>query len=248
MKAKLCLLLFVFVSRLHGQSAAPVQPLVSVDRSSAPIPVSIISKEHLLIPRKAMKELQRSQREYASGDIRASARHLETAVRLYPNYLEARNNLGAQYIELHEYEKAVAEFQRAIQLNSSAVQPFNNLGVAFFLLQRYREAEAAAREALILDPQNSISRYVLGCALATENRNAPEAMEMLRATKGKFPESRLVLANILIRHGAVDEAKRELQDYLAVPGVEKTAFVERWLAELTAPPDREKSHARTDGP
>jgi len=110
--------------------------------------------------------------------------------------------------------------------------PFNNLSVAFFLLQRYPDAEAAARRALDLNPHNATSRYMLGCILAMEKRNPVEAMEMLRETKREFPDSRLLLAEILIRQGAVNEAENELRDYLTVPGVEKKQNVERWLARL----------------
>jgi tetratricopeptide (TPR) repeat protein len=143
------------------------------------------------------------------------------------------NNLGSCYIELHEYERAAAEFQKAIDIDPHVAQPFNNLSVAYFLLRRYPEAEAAARRSLDLDPRNPTSRYMLGCILAAEKRNPLEAMEMLRQTKGEFPDSRLLLAEILLRRGDIDEAENELRDYLTVPGAEKKQNVERWLARLT---------------
>jgi len=192
-----------------------------------------ISLGELRIPPKAVKEIQRSQTALRSGDVRSSAAHLERALQIYPHSLEVHNNLGFRYIELHEYEKAAVEFQKAIDIDPRVMQPFNNLSVAFFLLQRYPEAEAAARRALHLDPHDSTSRYMLGCILATEKRNPVEAMEILRQTKREFPDSRLLLAEILIRRGAVDEAENELRDYLAVPGAEKKQNVERWLARLT---------------
>jgi tetratricopeptide (TPR) repeat protein len=150
--------------------------------------------------------------------------------------LEVHNNLGSRYIELHEYEKAAVEFQKSIEIDPRVMQPFNNLSVAYFLLQRYADAEVAARRALDIDPHQPTSRYMLGCILATEKRNPLEAMEMLRQTKGEFPDSRLLLADILLRRGAIDEAKSELRDYLAVPGAEKKQNVERWLARLTETP------------
>jgi hypothetical protein len=58
-------------------------------------------------------------------------------------------------------------------------------------------------------------------------------MEMLRQTKREFPDSRLLLAEILLRRGAINEAENELRDYLAVPGAEKKQNVARWLARLT---------------
>ncbi len=232
MRRGIWLLLLVLTSRLCAQSEAPPHPFVSIDQSRLPRPGEAISTRELLIPPKAVKELQRSQRALLSGDIRASAQHLERALQIYPYSLETHNNLGSRYVELHEYEKAAVEFQKAIDVDPRVTQPFNNLSVAFFLLQRYPDAEAAARRALDLDPRNSTSRYMLGCILATEKRNPLEAMEMLRQTELEFPDSRLLLAEILLRRGAVNEAQNELRDYLKVPGVEKKQNVERWLARL----------------
>jgi tetratricopeptide (TPR) repeat protein len=206
--------------------------VIAVDPSGLPKPGDTVSTRELLIPPKATKELQRSQAALHSGDIRSSAQHLEKALQIYPHYLEAHNNLGSRYIELHEYEKAAAEFQKAIDLDPRIMQPFNNLSVALFLLQRYLEAEAAARRALDFDPHNSTAQYMLGCVLATEKRNPSEAMELLHRTEVQFPDARLLLAQILLRQGVVNEAKNELQSYLKVPGVEKKQKVECWLARL----------------
>jgi tetratricopeptide (TPR) repeat protein len=190
----------------------------------------------LSIPPKAVKELQRSQTAFSSGDIRSSALHLEKALKIYPRSLETHNNLGSRYIELREYEKAAVEFQKAIDIDPRVMQPFNNLSVALFLLQRYPEAEAAARHALDLDPHNSTSRYMLGAILATERREPLEAMEILRQTEREFPDARLLLARILLGQGAVKEAANELREYLKVPGTEKQQRVECWLARLEQAP------------
>jgi tetratricopeptide (TPR) repeat protein len=226
-------LLLVLTSRVCAQSEAPPHPLVPTDQSRLPRLRETISVGELRIPPKAVKEIQRAETALRSGNLRSSAAHLERALQIYPQSLEVHNSLGSRYIELREYEKAAVEFQRAIDIDPRVTQPFNNLSVAFFLLQRYPEAEAAARRALDLDPRHSMSRYMLGCILAMEKRNPLEAMEMLRRSRREFPDSRLLLAELLIGRGAIDEAENELRDYLAVPGAEKKQNVERWLRRLT---------------
>jgi tetratricopeptide (TPR) repeat protein len=235
MRANVWPLLLVLTPTLYAQTEPPPRPfvpVVAVDPSRLPKPGDTVSTRELLIPPKAIKELQRSRTALRSGDIRSSAQHLEKALQIYPHYLEAHNNLGSRYIELHEYEKAAAEFQKAIDLDSRLMQPFSNLSVALFLLQRYPDAEAAARRALDVDPHNSTAQYMLGCVLATEKRNPSEAMELLHGTEVEFPDARLLLAQILVRQGVLHEAKNELHSYLKVPGVEKKQKVECWLARL----------------
>jgi tetratricopeptide (TPR) repeat protein len=239
MKAIVWPLLLVLSSTLCAQTEPPPRPfvpLVAVDPSRVPKTGETISMRDLSIPPKAVKELQRSQTAFSSGDIRSSALHLEKALKIYPRCLEAHNTLGSRYMELHEYEKAAAEFQRAIDIDPRVMQPFNNLSVAFFLLDRYSEAEVAARRALDLDRQNSTPRYMLGAVLATEKRNPLEAMEMLHQTENEFPDSRLLLAQILLGQGAVTEAQNELREYLKMPDAEKKQRVECWLARLEQTP------------
>jgi thioredoxin-like negative regulator of GroEL len=65
-------------------------------------------------------------------------------------------------------------------------------------------------------------------------------MELLRQTEVEFPDARLLLAQILLRQGAVNEAEKELHEYLKVPGGEKKQKVECWLARL------EQTSATTD--
>jgi tetratricopeptide (TPR) repeat protein len=231
MKATVCALLLILPSTLLAQTEAT--PYSVVPRDQSHLVGDTISVRELRIPARAIKELQRSQTALRSGDTRNSARHLERALQIYPDYLEGHNSLGARYIDLREYEKAAAEFQKAIDINPRIMQPVNNLSVAFFLLERYPEAEAAARRAIDLDPHNATPRYMLGCILATEKRNPTEAIEMLRQTKLDFPDAGLLLAQILFRRGAIEETEQELRDYLAVPGATKKQIAARWLAWLT---------------
>jgi tetratricopeptide (TPR) repeat protein len=232
MRATLCVLLLVLSSRVCAQTGQPPSLLAGNDKAPLTKLGETVPVRDLRIPPKAIKELQRSQQALRSGDTRSSAHHLEKALQIYPDCLEAHNNLGARYIELQEYEKAAAQFQEAIEIDPRVGEPFNNLSVAFFLLHRYADAETAARRALELDPHQPTARYMLGAILATEKRNPVEAMELLRQSKQVFPDSYLLLADMLARQGEIEEAQNELREYLALPGVEKKENVERWLARL----------------
>src|SRR5258708_1336969 len=163
MRPSVWALLLILTSRVCAQTEGVPHPLIPADQSRLPRLEEAISMGELRIPSKAVKEIQRSQTALRSGDVRSSAVHLERALQIYPQSLEAHNNLGSRYIELHEYDKAAAQFQKAIDIDPRVMQPFNNLSVAFFLLQRYPEAEAAVRRARDLDPHNATSRYMLGC-------------------------------------------------------------------------------------
>jgi tetratricopeptide (TPR) repeat protein len=235
MRAKLSAMFLLLSSSVFAQSEpqpSALIPPVAVDPTQVPGLGGAVSTRELLVPPKALKELQRSQNALSSGDVRSSALHLEKALHIYPDYLAAHNALGARYFALREYQKAAVEFQKAINLDAYTWQPYNNLSVALFQLQRYPDAEAAARRAIDLGPQNSTARYMLGCILAKEKRNPAQAIEMLRQTQDKFPDARLLIAQVLLRQGDVDQAKNELRNYLQLPAAEKKQKVECWLARL----------------
>jgi tetratricopeptide (TPR) repeat protein len=231
MRASICVLMLMVSCRVFAQTES-LNSLTPVDPAHLANLAGTIPARQLHIPPKAVKELQRAQTTFVAGDIGSSARHLEKALQIYPECLEAHNNLGSRYVTLREYEKAAAEFQKAIEIDPRVMPPFSNLSVALFLLQRYAEAETAARRALDLEPRNPTARYMLGTILATEKRNPAEAVNLLSQTRSEFADSRLLLATIFARLGDLEQAKNELREYLKAPDPAKKQNVERWLDRL----------------
>lgn len=233
-----------FVQRHVVSVSASSQPLVIPLRSTEPRPspgeAQSVSVRQMLIPSKAAKELKRSEDAFRAGDVQTSVQHLERAIQIHPDYLEAHNNLGSRYIHLGQYEKAVAELQKAIAIDPQVANPYQNLGAAFALLRRYLEAETAVRRAMELNPHSVQCRYLLGRVLALEEKNTPEAVSLLRQAASEFPNARLVLASVLLKQGAADQAIAELRSYLKSPQAEKKQEVECWLAHLTQAPGMEK--------
>jgi tetratricopeptide (TPR) repeat protein len=197
-----------------------------------------ISIHELLLPGGAVKEFHRSEKALRSGDFPSAAEHLQRAIQIAPNFVQAHNNLGASYIELKEYENAVAEFQAAIALDAKIQEAYRNLGLGLFLLRRYPEAELAARQALRLDPQRSPARYTLGRILAAEGSSSTEAEHLLRESTPQYPDARLPLAQVLLNRGAGREAVAELNAYVKSPGAspDKKQAVQNWMNRITQAP------------
>ena len=205
--------------------------------ASTPMNGSSVPVSQLRIPSKAVKEVERSQKAFEAGDIRASADHLEKAVQIYPDFLQARNILGTRYVRLGEYDKALAEYQAALAIDPHAAQTYHNLCVALFFLRSYSEAELAARHSLEFVPQHVASRYILGRALIAQGHATPEAIEMLRQSEDKFPNASLILATVLFNQGHVDQTVTELRQYLkASPDPDNKQKAQCWLQQLSHEP------------
>ena len=109
------------------------------------------------------------------------------------------------------------------------------MSATFFILKRYEEAEAAARAAYELDAINPKVRYLLGRIWAAEGRDGPEVFEMLRASRTQFPDAHLVLARLLLKHQATNDAISELREYLNRPDAPYKDMATCMVQELSRP-------------
>ena len=192
-----------------------------------------VSATELRLPPKAVRELELSEKANLSGDWRGSATHLEKVLAIDPQYWPAHDKLGSLYVILHEYDRAVGEFKKASASEPLSAKPLNHLSATLFLMGRYSEVESVARASLEVDPAQTETRYILGCALDAQGRFTTETVEQLRLSGAQIPNARLVLADVLYRKGALQEAAAELRAYLEVPGAPEKQQVQSWLVRLT---------------
>jgi len=212
-----------------GSNAAAPAPATPAGNS---VPVS-----QLRIPSKAVKEFERSQKAFHSGDVPISVEHLQKALQIYPDFIQAHNALGPRFLQLGEYQKALAEHQAALSLDPRRVETHQDLSFALLALNRSKEAEAEARQALDIDSRLVGSRYLLGRALIAQGRITSEGMEMLRQSEDAFPDASLVLAQIHFQLGHTEQVITELRHYLRAPSdPDNKRKAECWVAQLSQQP------------
>jgi Tfp pilus assembly protein PilF len=192
-----------------------------------------LSVAELRLRPKAVHELELSEKANLSGDWRDSATHLEKVLAIDPQYWPAHDKLGRLYVILHEYDRAVEEFKKASASEPLSAKPLNHLSATLSLMGKYSEVESVARAALEVEPAQTETHYILGCALAAQGRFTVETVEQFRLSSPQIPTARLVLADILYRRGALPEAAAELRAYLEVPGAPEKEQVQSWLVRLT---------------
>ena len=197
-------------------------------------PGNVVPVSQLRIPSKAMKEFERSQKAFQSGDIPTSAEHLQKALQVYPDFLQAHNSLGLRYLQLGDFQKALVEHQLALSLDPRNPQTHEDLALVLVSMNRAPEAETEARQALELNPQSVCARYILGRALIAQRRATSEALEMLRQSENAFPNASLVLAQIHFSAGRTEQTIAELRQYLRAPeDKDNKQKAECWVAQLS---------------
>ncbi|HVW21370.1 MAG TPA: tetratricopeptide repeat protein [Opitutaceae bacterium] len=130
------------------------------------------------------------------GERAKAIAELQAALRLKPDYLEARVNLGNAYANIPgRREDAAAEYRAALRIDPDYAQAHNNLGALRLgqALQqgeagRLDEAIAELRTAVRLRPDYGDAHYDLGLALREAGR-LPEAIAEDEAAVRLEPEN-----------------------------------------------------------
>ncbi len=89
-------------------------------------------------------------------------------VKQAPEDAKAFAELGNQYAEVKDYEKAAAAYREALKRNPADPENLKNLGAVLHLIGRNEEAKQALKLALELDPRMSDAYRNLGVVFAAE--------------------------------------------------------------------------------
>ncbi|MFN2421354.1 MAG: tetratricopeptide repeat protein [Gemmatimonadota bacterium] len=162
---------------------------------------------------------------------------LQQLVETHPNDERAHNALAGAYIGRQEYEKAIAEFERATEIDPEYSSSYNNLGYAQRAVGNYAAAEEAFKRyiELIPDDPNPHDSYA---ELLMKMGRHDESIAEYRAALAADPEftfSYVGIATNQMLMGQGDAARTTLQElYDKAPdsGVRRQALINKATSYL----------------
>ena len=150
----------------------------------------------------------------------------------YPSLYKIRVNVANCYMELQDYDKAIAEYQKVLDgLNAETAdkkdlkltaQVFSGIGDAYMRQNKFKEAEQYFKKSIDIDPADHALAYNVA-EIMMQAGNADEAIryyEMAIRIKPDWPKSYLKLGYAWLNKGNTPKAVESF-----------TKFVE------TSPPD-----------
>jgi len=155
----------------------------------------------------ALQAFNRAHRAWKKGQSERVFRYLIEALRLDPDFMEARTDLGAVYIEANRPEEALEQYDQALALEPNLAVLHSNRAAALVMLGRWVEAEQAARRALQLDPGSIDANYMLGIAMMKQGKITPETAAHLAIATKKHPRARGYLAEFQAQLAVVNGTK-----------------------------------------
>jgi Flp pilus assembly protein TadD len=143
------------------------------DRKSPAVSVAEIKQD---VPAKARGEFERASKAAREGKRDDAVLHLRKAIEIYPNFLMARNDLGALLLESGNLEQAEQELRRTLEFDAKAFNPMVNLGIVLVKKHEFPEAVQVLERGTSLNGASPLVRLYLGMALAgIENFDRAEA-------------------------------------------------------------------------
>lgn len=191
------------------------------------------------VPEKARKEYDRARQAMLKGDTDEMRRHLEKAIELAPNFVQALNDLGTYYHRTRHFDKAVELFRQALKANPDAFAPQVNLGGSLISAGKFAEAVTANRRALEMRPEDALANAQMGIALfwLEDYAAAGPYLEKAKAvdpSASTYPQ--IFLAEIHLKSGDPDRAARVLEEFLAQhPDSPDAPDVRRRIAAIKKP-------------
>jgi tetratricopeptide (TPR) repeat protein len=168
-------------------------------------------------PLEARREFERGRAALLeAGKPQEGIAHLEKAISLYPNFLEAHLMLGTAYMDAGQLEKAESTLSKALSINTKAAEAYFALGEVYRQQKKYREGEKMLREGLKLHERSWQGHFTLGRLYWDMNEWVKAGREIAKTLQLKpdLAEAHLLGGNILLRARKNEDALLEFEEYL----------------------------------
>jgi tetratricopeptide (TPR) repeat protein len=132
--------------------------------ASAEKPATTISVSELDrgVPSNARKEFDKAIRAANEGKTDEAITHFRKAIAVYPNFVMAHNDLGAQLLALGKLDEAADELSKAVSLDEKAFNPALNFGIVLVNQHKFTEAAGVLSKAISLEPNSPAARLYFG--------------------------------------------------------------------------------------
>lgn len=199
----------------------------------------VINSETARVPKPALELYKRAVKLAGAKDHKAAIEQLRLAVVEYPQFVDAYNEMGVQYMRLNELEKADEALQAALKIKPRAFEPLLNHGITLFRLKRFAEAEQLLRAAIGVKGKSAVAHYYLGRCLTSLERYEEAEKELNSAITvgdGQMNEGHRMLASLFIAKGEDKRAIKALETYLSLaPEAADAANLRQVIRQLKSP-------------
>ena len=176
------------------------------------------------------KLLERNKKEEAYLSLRQ-------AIEIFPDYYDALDVLGSEYLKAGWNDVAVPIFLQAVDVNKKGWHAYQGLGVAYGNLRMAKESITALQRSAELNPLNARTFFALGGELAKDRSKLADAVkafqQAVKLDAVIVPEAYVGLAGALSQLGRYGEAADALASYMKIaPDIKNKEAIDKKIREL----------------
>ncbi|HKP85353.1 MAG TPA: tetratricopeptide repeat protein [Blastocatellia bacterium] len=212
--------------RRSDQGQTQTVQITLTPKQSAVRPVGTVDASAGGIPEAARALYKEALEAGQSGDSKTAIARLEEALKIYPTFVSAFNELGLQYMKLKKFDKAEEVLRQALKLAPEAFPPRLNYGIVLLQKKDYVAAATELQRATQKDSSNATAHLHLGRAfvnLAVYNKAEKELQQAISLGGSEMIEAHRYLAAVYIETRENLRAADELEKYLALSPKAKDA-------------------------
>ena len=150
---------------------------------------------------------------FQAGRVDDAIAGYNEAIRKFPDFRRAHNNLGILLAQRHEYKEAIKHLAKSVEAGGGDAITYGIMAYGYLELHQYLSAEIAYRNALVFAPDNA--DWILGLSKTLiEERKYDEAVQLLDGMLKKQPENAdlwLFQANAFLGKGETNRAMADLE-------------------------------------
>ena len=198
---------------------------------------SVLDARGSVVPRRALELFRNSLKRSASKDHKGAIVLLRQAIEEYPDYEDALNEIGVQYMLINDLQKADEELAKALKLSPNSYAPLINRAITLFRQKKFDEADKLLRSAMKAKPTAALPYFYLGRSLTSQglyDEGEKALRDAIKIGGGEMLEAYRMLANLYIEKGDDRRAAEELKLYLQlVPNAPDAIALRKIIQQLT---------------
>jgi tetratricopeptide (TPR) repeat protein len=165
--------------------------------------------------------------------------NIKKALEIFPNYYDALNRIGIEYLKRKEYLKAIPYLIKAVEVNQRSFSSFYALGLAATDLKKLPEAIKAFRATTVINPQSVYAQTKYGMVLRMNGNYKEAEQSLLKALSldkySQMAEIHWQLGLLYEKTERYSEAADELEKYIKIQSdASNIQQIKKLIAQLRA--------------
>lgn len=170
-----------------------------------------------VIPGTAKKAFDFGSKLADKGDTDNAITELNKAIEIYPDYIDARNKLGVQYLKRKRLAEATEQFKTILEKSPKYYNARLNLGIVLVEQKRFSEAIEELTQAVAIDSSHPAAHLFWGVAALDIDDMVIAERELVKALLlggEQYSNAHYYFAHVYLKTGRREEANRELTLFL----------------------------------